>query len=164
MGYNKLERNLIDIIKEEQAKLGFFREDIRLYYPLSSLNHFFLSSCCHNSIVYLLPFNHSFRLLYYCVNIIIYNIYPLWVLCKDNFSHLRHFNFKMNSIRIHYYTKNVYPSDNYPIIAACKIHTLLLIFFFLLFSCTRTIKVTVQNCLCYSVVPFQPAISLSLKA
>ena len=41
MGYNKLERNLIDIIKEEQAKLGFFREDIRLYYPLSSLNHFF---------------------------------------------------------------------------------------------------------------------------
>ena len=32
---------LIDIIKEEQAKLGFFREDIRLYYPLSSLNHFF---------------------------------------------------------------------------------------------------------------------------
>lgn len=38
MGYNKLERNLIDIIKEEQAKLGFFREDIRLYYPLSSLN------------------------------------------------------------------------------------------------------------------------------
>ena len=128
------------------------------------LNHFFLSSCCHNSIVYLLPFNHSFRLLYYCVNIIIYNIYPLWVFCKDNFSHLRHFNFKMNSIRIHYYTKNVYPSDNYPIIAACKIHTLLLIFFFLLFSCTRTIKVTVQNCLCYSVVPFQPAISLSLKA
>ena len=41
MGYDKLERNLIDIIKEEQAKLGFFRDDIRLYYPLSSLNHFF---------------------------------------------------------------------------------------------------------------------------
>ena len=39
MGYDKLERNLIDIIKEEQAKLGFFREDIHLYYPLSSLNH-----------------------------------------------------------------------------------------------------------------------------
>ena len=38
MGYDKLERNLIDIIKEEQAKLGFFKEDIRLYYPLSSLN------------------------------------------------------------------------------------------------------------------------------
>ena len=44
MGYDKLERNLIDIIKEEQAKLGFFKEDIRLYYPLSSLNHFFNSS------------------------------------------------------------------------------------------------------------------------
>ena len=29
MGYDKLERNLIDIIKEEQAKLGFFREDIQ---------------------------------------------------------------------------------------------------------------------------------------
>ena len=45
MGYAKLERNLIDIIKEEQAKLGFFKEDIRLYYPLSSLNHFFM--ICH---------------------------------------------------------------------------------------------------------------------
>ena len=44
MGYDKLELNLIDIIKEEQAKLGFFKEDIRLYYPLSSLNHFFNSS------------------------------------------------------------------------------------------------------------------------
>ena len=65
MGYDKLERNLIDIIKEEQAKLGFFREDIRLYYRLSSLNHFFLSSCCHNSIVYLLPFNHSFHTIQY---------------------------------------------------------------------------------------------------
>lgn len=41
MGYERLEKNLIDIIKEEQAKLGFFEEDIRLYYPLSSLNHFF---------------------------------------------------------------------------------------------------------------------------
>ena len=41
MGYDKLEKNLIDIIKEEQAKLGFYKEDIRLYYPLSSLNHFF---------------------------------------------------------------------------------------------------------------------------
>ena len=44
MGYDKLERNLIDIVKEEQAKLGFFKEDIRLYYPLSSLNHFFDAS------------------------------------------------------------------------------------------------------------------------
>lgn len=41
MSFDKLKQNLIDIIKEEQAKLGFFEEDIRLYYPLSSLNHFF---------------------------------------------------------------------------------------------------------------------------
>lgn len=41
MAYDKLEKNLIDIIKEEQAKLGYFKEDILLYYPLSTLNHFF---------------------------------------------------------------------------------------------------------------------------
>ena len=40
MGFRK-EKNLIDIIKEEQAKLGFRKEEIRLYYPLISLNHFF---------------------------------------------------------------------------------------------------------------------------
>lgn len=40
LDYGKLERNLIDVIKEEQAKLGYYREDLRLYYPLSSLNHF----------------------------------------------------------------------------------------------------------------------------
>lgn len=43
MGFEKLEKNLIDIMKEEQAKLGYRRESIRLYYPLSSLNHFFAS-------------------------------------------------------------------------------------------------------------------------
>ena len=41
MGCERLEKNLIDIIKEEQAKLGFRKEEIRLYYPLISLNHFF---------------------------------------------------------------------------------------------------------------------------
>ena len=41
MGFDRLEKNLIDIIKEEQAKLGYRKENIRLYYPLSSLNHFF---------------------------------------------------------------------------------------------------------------------------
>ena len=35
MGFERLYKNLIDIIKEEQAKLGFRREAIRLYYPLS---------------------------------------------------------------------------------------------------------------------------------
>lgn len=39
--YDNLQRSLVDVTKEEQAKLGYYREDIRLYYPLSSLNHFF---------------------------------------------------------------------------------------------------------------------------
>lgn len=43
MGFEQLERNLIDIMKEEQAKLGYRKESIRLYYPLSSLNHLFES-------------------------------------------------------------------------------------------------------------------------
>ena len=42
-GFEKLENSLIDVIKEEQAKLGFKEEKIHLYYPLSSLNHFFLA-------------------------------------------------------------------------------------------------------------------------
>ena len=44
MGYERLEKSLTDTIKEEQAKLGFRKEKIRLYYPLSSLNHFFGTS------------------------------------------------------------------------------------------------------------------------
>ncbi|WP_230398445.1 DUF3877 family protein [Novisyntrophococcus fermenticellae] len=39
MNYNQLEKSLTDIMKEEQAKLGYKKEKIRLYYPLSSLNH-----------------------------------------------------------------------------------------------------------------------------
>ena len=41
MNYNRLETSLIDVIKEEQAKLGYMKEKISLYYPLSSLDHFF---------------------------------------------------------------------------------------------------------------------------
>ena len=42
MGFKRLEKNLIDIIKKKnRAKLGFRKEEIRLYYPLISLNHFF---------------------------------------------------------------------------------------------------------------------------
>ena len=37
--YDKLEKNLQDLIAEEQAKLGYRREAIRLYYPLGSLCH-----------------------------------------------------------------------------------------------------------------------------
>ena len=32
--YQKLEQNLIDVILEEQAKLGYRKEAIQLYYPL----------------------------------------------------------------------------------------------------------------------------------
>jgi hypothetical protein len=38
--FSKLEQNICDIIKEEQIKLGYRREVIRLYYPLKSLNRF----------------------------------------------------------------------------------------------------------------------------
>ena len=41
MAYKRLEQSLIDIVKEEQAKLGYRKEEVRLYYPLSTLNHFF---------------------------------------------------------------------------------------------------------------------------
>ena len=41
MGFCRLEENLIDLVKEQQAKLGFRPEVIRLYYPVSTLNHFF---------------------------------------------------------------------------------------------------------------------------
>ena len=40
MGFHELEENLIDMVKEQQAKLGFRPEVIRLYYPVSTLNHF----------------------------------------------------------------------------------------------------------------------------
>lgn len=40
MDYSKLENNIIDVIKEEQIKLGYRSETIRLYYPLTSLNRF----------------------------------------------------------------------------------------------------------------------------
>ena len=39
--YQRLEESLTDLVAEEQAKLGYRKEEIRLYYPLSTLNHFF---------------------------------------------------------------------------------------------------------------------------
>lgn len=42
-GYDRLVKNFCDVIAEEQAKLGFRKETIRLYYPLTSLNHIFKS-------------------------------------------------------------------------------------------------------------------------
>ena len=41
MNHKQLEKNLIDLIKEEQAKLGYRKESVRLYYPLQSLRHFY---------------------------------------------------------------------------------------------------------------------------
>ncbi len=38
--FDRLEKNIIDVVKEEQIKLGYQKEVIRLYYPLSSLNHY----------------------------------------------------------------------------------------------------------------------------
>lgn len=37
--FNSLENNIIDVIKEEQIKLGYRRETVRLYYPVDSLNN-----------------------------------------------------------------------------------------------------------------------------
>lgn len=43
--YVEMKDNLMDIIKEEQAKLGYRKETIRLYYPLGSLNHLLKTKC-----------------------------------------------------------------------------------------------------------------------
>lgn len=37
--FQRLEENIIDMIAEQQAKLGYLKEPVRLYYPLSSLQH-----------------------------------------------------------------------------------------------------------------------------
>lgn len=43
--YEEMKDNLMDIIKEEQAKLGYRKETIRLYYTLGSLNHLLKIKC-----------------------------------------------------------------------------------------------------------------------
>lgn len=40
MNFLKLQKNIIDVIVEEQVKLGYCKETIRLYYPIQSLNRF----------------------------------------------------------------------------------------------------------------------------
>lgn len=37
--FNALENHIIDVIKEEQIKLGYRSETIRLYYPMESINN-----------------------------------------------------------------------------------------------------------------------------
>ena len=38
MDFTRLKNNIFDVIKEQQIKLGYRKEAIRLYYPLQSLN------------------------------------------------------------------------------------------------------------------------------
>ena len=45
MNYSKLEKNIIDSIEEQQLKLGYLEETVRLYYPLSSLKRFLDMDC-----------------------------------------------------------------------------------------------------------------------
>ena len=41
MDYQALEEHIKDSVMEEQAKLGFRKEVIRLYYPVGMLNNLF---------------------------------------------------------------------------------------------------------------------------
>ena len=43
MDFKKLKKNIIDVLIEEQIKLGYRKETVRLYYPLLSLNRFLSS-------------------------------------------------------------------------------------------------------------------------
>ena len=40
MDFKRLEYNIVEMLKEEQIKLGYQRETVRLYYPLSSICRF----------------------------------------------------------------------------------------------------------------------------
>lgn len=39
LNFEALENNIIDVIKEEQIKLGYREETLRLYYPMESINN-----------------------------------------------------------------------------------------------------------------------------
>ena len=43
MDYGAFIKNITDVVREEQAKLGYLKERIVLYYPLSALNNIFKS-------------------------------------------------------------------------------------------------------------------------
>lgn len=38
MNYKEFQKNIIDMVKEGQAKIGYAKGELRLYYPLESLN------------------------------------------------------------------------------------------------------------------------------
>lgn len=40
MDFQRLEKNILDVLKEQQIKLGYRSETVHLYYPLTSLNRF----------------------------------------------------------------------------------------------------------------------------
>ena len=44
MNYNRLETSLIDVIKEEQAKLGYMKEKIKPYLPYQEYSYAHLYS------------------------------------------------------------------------------------------------------------------------
>jgi hypothetical protein len=43
LDFSRLEQNICDVVEEEQIKLGYRKEVIRLYYPILSLNRFLKS-------------------------------------------------------------------------------------------------------------------------
>lgn len=45
MDFSRLENNIIDVMKEEQIKIGYRSETVRLYYPILSLNRFLSTDC-----------------------------------------------------------------------------------------------------------------------
>ena len=45
MKFDLLEKNIIDVLEEEQVKLGYIDETACLYYPLQSLNRFLGTEC-----------------------------------------------------------------------------------------------------------------------
>ncbi|MDD6810774.1 MAG: DUF3877 family protein [Lachnospiraceae bacterium] len=45
MDFSKLDKSISGVVKEQQIKLGYRREKVRLYYPLSSLNRLLGKTC-----------------------------------------------------------------------------------------------------------------------
>lgn len=49
--FDDLKQNIIDSIEEQQLKLGYLNETVRLYYPLSSLNRFLQVECSEENML-----------------------------------------------------------------------------------------------------------------
>ena len=50
-GYARLAKSLIDIVKEQQAKLGYRKEIVRLYYQSSRCLKYLHRTTCQNSLL-----------------------------------------------------------------------------------------------------------------